>query len=327
MSTAAFILLAGILAAYVMLDGYDLGLGAIHLFYARGPEERDASFTAIGPFWSGNEVMLIAGGAVLFALFPKAYAASFSGFYLPFIVLLWLLMVRGMSIELRSHLESDLWHAFWDAAFCSSSILLTFVLGVAIANVVRGVPLNASGYFTGTFDWLLNGYALLVGAFALAALAMHGAAFAAWRIAGELAGKARATARALWYLAAALFVVVTVVTLRVHPIALTAALLVAPAIAILSLLTAQFGPNNSLRFGGTSAFLFALLACAAQTLYPYVLPAYPFGTGGLTIFNSAPGGYSVTTALVAALIGVGASLIYGTLAARRMLVSRKTSAA
>lgn len=319
MNVAGFVLLAGILAAYVMLDGYDLGVGAIHLWYARTRAQRAASFAAIGPFWNGNEVMLIAAGAVLFALFPKAYAASFSGFYLPFIVLLWLLMVRGMSIELRGHIQSDLWDAFWDAAFSISSALLAFVLGVAIANVVRGVPLNGSGYFAGTFGSLLNGYALLVGVFALVAVSMHGAAFAAWRLTGDVAESARKVAGNLWCASVALFIAVTIFTLRVHPVPPKAALLAAPAIAAGSLILARWGRSPALRFSGTSAFLFSLLACAAQTLYPYLLPGLPLGSGGLTIYNSAPGGYSVSTAFVAAVIGIGGVLVYGTLAARRML--------
>jgi|SRR5579884_170935 len=319
MNVAAYVLLAAILALYVILDGYDLGVGAIHLWYARTDKERAASFAAIGPFWNGNEVMLIAAGAVLFALFPSAYAASFSGFYLPFIVLLWLLMVRGMSIELRGHFESEMWHAFWDVAFCVSSALVALVLGIAIANVLRGVPLNAQGYFAGTFGFLMNGYALLVGVFALVALAMYGAAYAAWRIAPPLGDTAQRIGGRLWVAVLSLFVAVTVWTLRVHPVPVNAALWIAPLAAVGALFAARFLNGTKARFASSSVFLAALMVCVAQTLYPYLLPAYPIGTQGLTVFNSAPGGSSVSTGFFAALIGVGAALIYGTLAARRML--------
>jgi cytochrome d ubiquinol oxidase subunit II len=263
--------------------------------------------------------MLVAAGAVLFALFPRVYAASFSGFYLPFIVLLWLLMVRGMSIELRGHFESDLWHGFWDVAFCVSSSLLAFVLGVTIGNVLRGVPLDARGYFVGTFGFLLNGYALLAGVFALAALAMHGAAFAAWRVAPPLVESAHRVFERLWIASAVLFVAVTALTLRMHSVNANPAVWIAPLAAVAALISARFTRGAFGRFASSTVFLAALMACAAQTLYPYLLPAFPSGARGLTIFNSAPGGYSVSTAFFAALIGVGASLIYGTLAARRLL--------
>ena len=320
MNVTAFIVLAGIIAGYVMLDGYDLGIGTIHLFYARSEEERAASFRAIGPFWSGNEVMLIVAGAVLFALFPRAYAVSFSGFYLPFMIVLWLLMARGMSIELRGHFQSDLWYGFWDVAFSLASALLAIVLGVALGNVLRGLPLDHSGYFTGTFTLLLNGYAVLVGVFTLIALAMHGAAFAAWRIDDfVLCAKARRAFNALWILTITFFVIVTWLTALVHPIIRSPALWIAPVIAVAALGGSRWATAAALRFALTSAFLFFLIACAAQTLFPYLLPAFPIGAGGLTISNSAAGTTSITTAVVATVIGIGAALIYATLAARRIL--------
>ncbi len=319
MNVAAFVLLAGTLAGFVILDGYDLGMGAIHLFYARTQEERAASFRAIGPFWSGNEVLLIAAGAILFALFPKVYAVSFSGFYLPFMVLLWLLMVRGVSIELRGHLKSALWYGFWDVAFSVSSILLALILGVALGNVLRGVPLQAQGYFAGSFSLLLNGYALLVGVFALIALAMHGSAFAIWRVGDELRMRAQKAFPSLWVLTLILLIIVTVLTLRLRAVSVSPALLLAPAAALISLVMARFLPRADLRFSCTTVFLFAVMACAAQTLYPYLLPAFPLGTGGLTIFNSAPAGASISTAFTAGVIGIGAALVYATLAARRIL--------
>ena len=319
MNTAAFILLAAMLTAYVMLDGYDLGVGVVHLFVSRDDRGRAASFEAINPFWNGNEVFLIAAGAVLFALFPRAYAAAFSGFYLPFIVVLWLLMVRGMSIELRSHFPSELWRGFWDVAFCVASALLAFVLGVAIANVVRGVPLNASGYFEGTFAFLLNGYAIAVGALSLLALSMHGAAFL-WMRAQELGATARRIGRLLCAPVAALFIGVTIATISIHPIAGHPAMALAPAMAVLALTAFAFAKDGRSALTASSVFLLALMASAAQTIFPHLLPAFPSGPG-LDIYNSAPGAYSVGTAFTAGIIGFGAALIYGTIAAIRMLRS------
>src|SRR5580658_1521681 len=183
---------------YTLLFGYDLGDGAISLVLAKTRAERSAIVASIGPFWNGNEVWLIAAGGALFALFPQAYASAFSGFYLPFIVVLWLLMFRGVALELRSHFPSEIWHQFWDACFFASSVLLILLFGVALGNLLRGVPLGPQGYFSGTFDELLNPYAVLVGIFAVVALAMHGAAFLVMRIDGPMVQRARRLVTRLW---------------------------------------------------------------------------------------------------------------------------------
>ncbi|MGH8164855.1 MAG: cytochrome d ubiquinol oxidase subunit II, partial [Rhodanobacteraceae bacterium] len=160
MSTAAFWLLIAMVTMYVLLDGYDLGVATISPLVARTDEERAATMQSIGPFWNGNEVWLIAAGGSLFALFPQAYASAFSGFYLPFTIVLWLLMFRGIAMELRSHFKSELWHGFWDFCFTSSSVLLVALFGIALGNIVRGLPLDREGYFLGTFAFLLNPYAI-----------------------------------------------------------------------------------------------------------------------------------------------------------------------
>lgn len=321
MNVAAFILLAAMLTAYVMLDGYDLGVGTVHLFFSRTDRGRAASFEAINPFWNGNEVFLIAAGATLFALFPRAYAAAFSGFYLPFIVLLWLLMVRGMSIELRNHFPSDLWRGFWDVAFSIASALLALVLGVAIGNVLRGVPLDANGYFMGTFGFLLNGYALGVGALSLFALAMHGGAFLWMRADAEFQPNARKITRMLWPVVLVLYIGASAATVAAHPIGMHPALLIAPALALISLAAVMLAKNGASALAATSLFLLALMGSAAQTLFPHLLPAFT-GGAGLDIYNSAPGPYSVGTAFTAALIGFGAALAYGTIAALRLMRAR-----
>src|SRR5216683_3263536 len=147
LETIWFCLVALMIAAYVVLDGYDIGAGIIHLFVAHSDDERRQVLQSIGPFWDGNEVWLIAGGGTLYFAFPALYAASFSGFYLPLMMVLWLLMLRGIAIEFRSHVESPVWQSLWDAGFGVSSALLAIFFGTALGNVVRGVPLDASGYF------------------------------------------------------------------------------------------------------------------------------------------------------------------------------------
>jgi hypothetical protein len=182
METVWFCLVAIMIAMYVVLDGFDLGAGAIHLLVAKTEEERRLVIHSIGPVWDGNEVWLLAAGGTLFFAFPVLYASGFSGFYLPLMIVLWLLILRGISIEFRGQLESPVWLKFWDVVFAAASLLLTVFFGAALGNVVRGVPLNDQGYFfealwtnfrlganTGILDW----YTILVGLAALFTLGLH----------------------------------------------------------------------------------------------------------------------------------------------------------
>jgi len=147
METLWFIIVAVMLTVYVLLDGFDLGAGIVQLLLGRTSEERRLIIKTIGPVWDGNEVWLLAAGGTLFFAFPLLYASSFSGFYLPLIMVLWLLMLRGVGIEFRAHLESPLWRYFFDVIFSLSSLLLAIFFGAALGNVIRGVPMNGSGYF------------------------------------------------------------------------------------------------------------------------------------------------------------------------------------
>src|SRR6266436_346348 len=142
-----FGLVSGMLAVYAVLDGFDFGVGAVHHIVARTDEERRTVLAAIGPVWDGNEVWLIAAGGVLFMAFPRVYATAFSGFYLALMIVLWLLILRGVAIEARSRQENPLWREFWDTTFALASALLAVVLGVALGNVVRGVPVDGTGLF------------------------------------------------------------------------------------------------------------------------------------------------------------------------------------
>ena len=322
MNTAAFILLAGMLCAYVLLDGFDLGVGALHLFVSRTDRERADSFATIGPFWSGNEVVLIAAAGTLFAFFPQAYAASFSGFYLPFMVALWLLMVRGLSIELRGHFADALWRGFWDVGFGIASSLLALLMGVTIGNLLRGLPMGQHGFFSGTFSFLLNPYALGVGIFSLIVLALHGAAFMRWRAGddSELGSRARRAIAILWPIALVAYAGITVATMAVHPVH-NAVLWVVPLLGVGSLVAVRFVQPAVLCLTATSIFLVALMISAAGTLYPYLLPSFPIGSGGLDI-AAASTPESLPSAFIAVAIGLPAVLLYATLAARKVL-SRK----
>ena len=184
------------LAVYVVLDGFDFGLGIVYRFVARTEVDRRRALAAIGPVWNGNEVWLIAAGGLLFFAFPKAYAAGFSGFYLALIIVLWLLIVRGLALELRSHLAHVLWRQFWDAAFAGASTLLAVVLGATLGNLILGVPLNQDGYFfmalwadfmMGSDPGILNWFTILTGVTSSAILAFHGANYLAMKNRGSIA--------------------------------------------------------------------------------------------------------------------------------------------
>jgi len=319
-SVLAFVVIAGMLAVYVLLDGYDLGVATITPLVARTDREREGSMQSIGPFWNGNEVWLIATGGVLFALFPVAYAVSFSGFYLAFMVVLWLLMFRGIAMELRSHFPSAIWHQFWDACFAGSSALLIVLFGVAIGNLLRGVPLGPDGYFSGTFGELLNSYALMVAALALAALALHGVAFLVMRTSGPAAERARRLVPVLWPITLVLYIAVTAATVSERGIGWNWIDCI-PILSLASLgavLLTSLRKRERVAFGASSLWLASLLFQAAATMYPYLLPALPPGHGGISIFDAAPSPLALATALTVTLAGLAGVIVYGTFALRQM---------
>jgi cytochrome bd ubiquinol oxidase subunit II len=319
---AGFAVVAFMLTMYVMLDGYDLGIAAIVPLIARSDRERAAAMAAIGPFWNGNEVWLIASGAALFALFPSAYAASFSGFYLPFVVVLWLLMVRGIAMELREHFQSELWHQFWDTAFVISSALLIFVLGIALGNLLRGLPLDREGYFQGTFSLLLNPYALIVGALAVVTLGLHGATFAAMRIDGAPGERARRVIEIGWWIVLVFYLGATALTLTMHGSEEPAWLVALPALSLIALVVTAWNARRGRpfpAFAASSCFIATLIAAAAGTLFPYLLPAFPAGRGGgISIFDAAPSAAALSCALIVNLAGIAIVGIYSSIVWRRM---------
>jgi cytochrome d ubiquinol oxidase subunit II len=321
MAVAAFVVIAFMLTMYVVLDGYDLGVAAIAPAIARSDGERAAMMASIGPFWNGNEVWLVGAGAALFALFPVAYASSFSGFYLPFIIVLWLLMFRGIALELREHLPSELWHQFWDAAFSLSSALLIVLFGVALGNLLRGVPLDAAGYFQGTFAFLLNPYALLVGAFALCTLALHGGAFLALRVDGDLGARARRGVLRLWWAVLGLYLAVTAFTLAIRAPGGAGWLFAMPVLSLAALVALRWSAARgraAWAFAMSSLFIVTLLTASAGTIFPYLLPAFPQGRGGVSIFQAAPSSVALGCALTVTIAGIVIVGIYSPVVWRRM---------
>jgi len=284
------------LAAYVVLDGYDLGAGALHLWVARNDSERRQVLGSIGPYWDANEVWLLASGGALLVAFPRAMTAGLSGFYLGVFLILWCLVGRGVAIEVRSHVEEPLWRAFWDVIFCVSSALLPVLFGVALANLVRGVPLNADGWFqltlfthfaptppVGLLDW----YTVLAGVFALVALTAHGATFLAWRTDGPVHARSRRAARVLYAALVVLWIALTAATIAVRPEFLAALpqrplALVAAALAIGGLVTvfvAGARGRSLAAFLGSSGFLAGMLVATALCLFPVLVPAIEGAAG------------------------------------------------
>jgi len=237
---------------------------------------------AIGPLWDGNEVWLVASGGVLVFAFPRAYAAAFSGFYLPLMIVLWLLVLRGLAIELRAQWDNPLWRAFLDATFAFSSTVLALVLGVALGNVIRGVPLGADGVFAAPLfgaGGVLDAYTVLVGIFAVTALGVHGAAYLAWKCEGELYAHAHRLVRRGLPAVAILLVLVTTATAHVQP-ALFATFAQRPwawplPFAMLAALVVGWLATRRRRdratFLATSALLASLLFATAASLYPVIL--------------------------------------------------------
>ncbi len=309
-----FCLVAIMIAAYVVLDGFDLGAGILHFCVGRNEEERRIVLRSIGPFWDGNEVWLLAAGGVLYFAFPDLYASSFSGFYLPLMMVLWLLILRGVSIEFRNHIDSPVWKPFWDAGFMASSALLAIFFGAALGNVIRGVPLDASGRFflplwtdfgvsgpLGILDW----YTVSVGVLAFFALVQHGALWVIVRTEGEMQRRAGRVASAAWFAVVAMTTLVTILTMSVQPKVLANLRehpwgYVFPALAVAGLLAIlASGPNRRQLPGflGSCAYLAGMLTSAAFGVFPDVLPARPDAALSLTIYNTATSAYGLRVGL------------------------------
>jgi len=311
MQTAWYALVAFMLAAYVVLDGFDLGAGAIHLFIARNDQERRTVLRSIGPVWDGNEVWLIAAGGTLYFAFPGLYASSFSGFYLPLNIVLWLLMLRAVGIEFRTHLESPVWRGFFDGAFSLASALLAIFYGAALGNVVRGVPLRADGNFfealwtdfrVGTENGILDWFTTLCGVLALVALTVHGALWVSYKTEGPVQQRARKVASLLVVPLLILAAGALVAALSVRPQLLdnyrrhwlAGALIPAAAIAsFASLWSFSRRERDRAAFLGSCGFLASLFAGVAFALHPRVLPASTSDAYSLTIYNTAAGDYSL----------------------------------
>lgn len=318
METVWFCVLGLMAGGYAVLDGFDLGVGALHLWIGKTNDERRTAITSIGPVWDGNEVWLIATGGLLVLSFPRVYAAGFSGFYLALIMVLWLLMGRGLALEWRANVENPLWRQAADVVFSICSLLLILLFGVAVGNIVNGVPLNPQGYYQGLFSWILNPYALLVGLLALAVLTLHGANWLALKTIGPVQLRARLASLRLIPVVAALVIITTIATFiarpdmginyRSFPPWIVVPILTAGALVATWVFRRR---NDDFRaFLGSAGLILALLVSTAIGLYPKLLPSNPHPERSLTIHNSASGSLSLEVGLIWLSIGLVIALAH-----------------
>jgi len=327
MPTLWFILVAFMVAMYVLLDGFDLGVGIVHWGVGRSEEERTLNFRAIGPVWDGNEVWLLAGGGALYFAFPPLYAAAFSGFYLPLMMVLWCLILRGISIEVRSHVNDRMWRSFFDVVFTFASVLLAIFLGAALGNVVRGVPINDEGFFflplwtnfqIGDSPGILDWYTVLIGLISLFALTMHGSAWLALKTEGPMNARARKISNVAMWLVLVLTLIAEPATVYVCPEILTNFKtwpigLVLPLLAIGGLVLLRISHrkgNDGYAFLGSCAYLAGALGGAVFGLYPVILPAVGNVKNTLTIYNSATSEYGMKIGITWWVIGFALASYY-----------------
>ena len=309
-----FWLVAVMIVGYVVLDGFDLGVGVLHLFLVRNEAERKATLASIGPVWDGNEVWLLAGGGTLYFAFPLLYASAFSGFYLPLMIVLWLLILRGVSLEIRNHLEVGVWQSLLDGVFGLASALLAIFYGAALANVLRGVPLQADGYFflplwttwqPGVSPGILDWYTVIGGLVALVALTMHGALWVTIKTSGELEQRARGIVTPLWAFLVLLTLLSLAATIIVRPASLDnyfhyPVTFVVPAGVVASLAAVWIWNRNAQplkAFLASSLYLFFMLAGACWDLYPTLMPATTGAANDITLSRALSGPHTLAVGL------------------------------
>jgi cytochrome bd ubiquinol oxidase subunit II len=314
MATLWFWIVAGMLAAYVVLDGFDLGVGILFPFVAITEDERQQAIRTIGPVWDGNEVWLVAAGGTLFFAFPLLYASSFSGFYMPLMIVLWLLILRGLAVELRMHFADALWRSFFDGLFFFASSLLAIVFGAALANVIRGVPLGADHYFylplwtnwrTGPNPGILDWYTVIGGVIALLALSLHGSLYLVLKTEGNLQLRARTAAERLLPFVAIATILAIPATVLARPDSLHnyhdhPAALLFPLGVMASLVSIAIDLRKRSELGGflsSCVYLIAMLCGAAGGLYPVLLPSTNPAMASITVASAISGPHTLRVGL------------------------------
>lgn len=328
MATIWFVILAVMLGVYTVLDGFDFGVGALYLGVARTDRERRAVLNAIGPLWDGNEVWLIAAGGVLFFAFPLLYASAFSGLYLALFMVLWLLILRGLAIELRHHVHHHLWGDFWDVVFSAASAALALLFGVALGNLLRGVPLNEQGYFfvalwtnllpysdpQGILDW----FTVMIGLLGVATLIMHGGNFLAFKVGEPVQTRAMRAARFAYWPVVVLTVAAVVITPLIQPLVVQRYLThpvgfilpIAGVAALVYVGIAQRRGRALHAFFASSAFILLMILSAAYGIFPNMLIATTDPAHSLTIENAAAAPFGLRIGLTWFAVGAVLFLSY-----------------
>lgn len=312
-----FILIGVLFSGYAILDGFDLGTGAIHLFIKKD-EERRLLLNAVGPVWDGNEVWLITGGGALFAAFPPVYASVFSGFYLAFMLLLLALIARAVSIEFRSKQTMHWWRQMWDVSFSAGSILASLLIGVAMGNIIWGIPLDDRGNYTGSFLALLHPYALLLGITTIALFALHGTIFLVLKTEGDLQRKLRNIARVCAGIFTVLIIshaVATVIyvphatsTLNDYPWLYSIAVLA--ALSVLATLWFLNKRREGWAFLSSCSTMGCMMALFGLAMFPVMVYSNPNPQHSIDIYNGGATHYSLSVMTVIAIIGVPLVLTY-----------------
>jgi cytochrome d ubiquinol oxidase subunit II len=308
-----YCLIFGLFAGYAVLDGFDLGVGALHLLAGRTDVERRLVLNSIGPVWDGNEVWLVVGGGALFAAFPYVYATVFSGFYLALMVLLLALVFRAVAIEFRSKSPHRRWRQTWDVAFSVASILVALLLGTALGNIIGGIPLDTDGNYAGSFLGLLNPFALLTGLATVALFMMHGSIYLVLRTEGDLRDHMRSLTNRCIIFFLLMYVLVTMATLLYVPRMGTHMkdrpwLLLAPLLTLLAIANVPRQMTHKHQYG--YAFISScianvgLIALVAIGMFPDLVPSTSTAHSSLTLYNASSTSLTLKIMLIVALIGM-----------------------
>jgi cytochrome bd ubiquinol oxidase subunit II len=317
LNTIWFILVGVLFTGYAILDGFDLGTGALHLF-TKSDMDRRIMINAIGPVWDGNEVWLVTAGGALFAAFPEVYATSFSGFYMAMMLLLVGLIFRAVAIDFRSKRESRVWRQFWDVSFSASSILSAFLIGVALGNIAWGIPLGKDFEFAGSFFGLLHPYAILVGITTVALFAMHGAIYVVMKTEGDLQKQVQGWINRTIIIFIICYITTTLATILYIP-SMSANLKANPAFLILPILNMLAIANIPREihhqkyfraFLSSCASIAALLALFGIGMFPNLILSNPEIANNLNIYNSASSGKTLKIMLIIAGIGMPLVITY-----------------
>jgi len=312
-----FVLIAFLIIGYAILDGFDLGVGILHLF-AKNENEKRININAIGPVWDGNEVWLLTAGGALFAAFPIVYATVFSGFYIALILLLAGLIFRAVSFEFRGKIESPAFVKFWDYAFGFGSLLITLLLSVAFGNILYGIPIDSTGRFLGNFFTLLNPFSVIVGILGIVMFSLHGAIYMTMKTEKEQLKNMIMWANRSWIAFIVVYFVATFATIFYAKYLFTG-ILGNPFfwILFLLLLASIFFIPIGLKakkffysFIASSLIIFSVIGLSAVSLFPRLVPSSINSEFSLTLYNASSSQYTLTTMLIIALIGMPVVIAY-----------------